>query len=371
MRIAFLSPFFPLKGGIARFSGLLAHAFCEQGYDVVPFAFKALYPSFLTKSLTEDVVPEDGQLVLYNPFSWFGTIRRLRSLKPDIVLVSYWTGLLAPLCFVLRRLTGIKMVVLLHNLSSHESFFFEPLMQRLLKVSADGFLTLSGTVSKEVSVAMPRIPLLSLFHPVYEPEEKLPSMLEARRELKLNPHSPVLLFFGYVRRYKGLDTMLRAMPSILQREPALKLVIAGYFYENQGSYRRLIGQLGIGENVDIYPGYVSEERSALFFAAADAVVLPYRSATQSGVVHLAYGYGLPVIVTPVGALPEMVRSGQTGWVAGDSSSEGFASAVKEFLDNRQKLVSMRQAIEAFRRECSWEAFVASTGSFFEAITIRR
>ena len=371
MRIAFISPFFPLKGGIARFSGLLANALRDQrGDEVVPIAFRALFPDFIAKG-AEAPLPEEFRLKLFDPFSWPETIQRLRSLKPDILLVSYWTGFLAPLFFVVRRLTRIKMVVLLHNLSSHESFFFESFLQRLLAASVDGVLTLSCAVSQEVKAAMPDIPQLTLFHPIYEPEGSLPSVVDARHELHLDSSAPVLLFFGYVRHYKGLDIMLRAMPAILLREPSLRLVVAGHFYEDVSFYRRLVDHFGLGGNVDLYPGYVSTERSALYFAAADAAVLPYRSATQSGVVQLAYGHGRPVIVTPVGALPEMVRPGETGWVAGDASPEGLADAVGEFLDSRERLASMRPAIEAFRRDYSWEAFAVSAGKFLETIAAGR
>ncbi|MFZ4526030.1 MAG: glycosyltransferase family 4 protein [Chlorobium sp.] len=359
-----------MKGGIARFSGLLLAALRKGGDDVVPLAFRALFPAFIAKG-TSAPLPEEFRLVLFNPFSWPEAIRRISLLKPDIVLVAYWTGFLAPLCFVVRRFTGIRMVVLLHNLSSHESFFFEPFLQRLLAASADGVLTLSGAVSEQVHAAFPSLPLCTLFHPVYDPEGSQPLVVDARHELHLDSSSPVLLFFGYVRSYKGLETMLRAMPAILLREPSLRLVVAGHFYEDVSLYRQLVDQLGISGSVDLYPGYVSAERSALYFAAADAVVLPYRNATQSGVVQLAYGYGLPVIVTPVGALPEMVCPGKTGWVARDSSPEGFAKAVGEFLDARERLPLMRPAIEAFRREYSWEAFAASAGSFLDTIAAGR
>ena len=379
MQIAFISPFSPLKGGIARFSGVLRDALQSRGYALTPFAFRALYPDFLVKGGVEGsgvldiALFGEARLVLFNPFTWFGVVRRLRSLKPELLLVAYWSGFLAPLYFVIRRLTGIRMVVLLHNLSSHESFFFEPLMQRLLAASADGVVTLSGTVSQEVRAAMPDIPLLQLFHPLYEPDCKSFSAVDARSALNLDIHSPVLLFFGYVRRYKGLDTMLRAMPAMLQREPALRLVVAGHFHERAASYRALIAQLGIEGSVDLYAGYVSPERTALFFAAADAVVLPYRSATQSGVVQFAYGHGLPVIVTPAGALPEMVRHGKTGWVARDCSSDGLAGAVGEFLECLEKLEleAMRPAIEAFSRDFSWDSFADAAGGFLESIAAKR
>ena len=371
LRIAFVTPLSPLKGGIARFSGLLMDALRARGYDVLAVAFRALYPDFLTKGATEEpsaatVKSSESRLVLFNPFTWPDTIRQLIALKPDILLVAYWTGFLAPLYYVLRRFTGIKTVVLLHNLSSHDSFFFEPLMQRLLAASSDGFLTLSGVVLRQVRAAMPKIPSLQLFHPFYEPEVEMPSASVARSALKLDSDVPVVLFYGYVRHYKGLDIMLRAMPAILRQEPSLRLVVAGQFHQSPDRYRKLIGQLGIGANVDLYPGYVSRDRSALFFAAADAVVVPYRSATQSGVVQLAYGHGLPVIVTPVGALAEMVRHAETGWIARDASPEGFAAAVGEFLDSGDKLPAMQSAIASFCRELSWEAFAAAAGPFLEA-----
>lgn len=377
MRIAFISPFFPLKGGIARFSGLLRDALCSRGYDVVPVVIRAFYPDFLLKGSAGGVKtslphPDAASgMVLFNPVSWIRTIRRINSLKPDILLAAYWTGVLAPFYYVLHRLTGIRTVMLLHNLSSHESFFFEPLMQRLLAASSDGFITLSAAVSRQASEVMPDIPQLELFHPVYEPEEERRSGAEARRELNLDAHAPVLLFFGYVRTYKGLDIMLRAMPEILKRESRLRLVVAGQFLEDPAKFRRLIRKLGISGSVDLYPGYVSAGRSELFFAAADAVVLPYRSATQSGVVQLAYGHGLPVIATPAGALPEMVLHGRTGWIARDFSPEGFAAAAGEFLDGREEnMPDMRREIEAFRREFSWEAFAAAAGRFLEAEALR-
>ena len=372
LRIAFITPFFPLKGGIARFSGQLRDALRERGYDVIPIAFKALYPEFLSKGAVVDVdagntfFSEEVHLVLYNPFSWFGTIRSIRVLKPDILLAAYWTGLLAPFYYVLRRLTGIRIVVLLHNLSSHESLFIDPLMRRLLAVFADGVVTLSKAVSEEARAAMPNIPLLPLFHPIYEPEGDACSKQDARRVLHLAEDAPVLLFFGYVRRYKGLDMLLHAMPEILKKNPALKLVIAGQFFQSPEIYRAMIEQLGIDGSVDLYPGYVSRERTALLFAAADAVVLPYRTATQSGVLQLAYGHGLPVIVTPAGALPEMVRQGESGWVARDCSPEGIAEAVGEFLARSKHLTSVGSAIELLCKDFSWDAFAAATGTFLEA-----
>lgn len=372
LRIAFITPFSPLKGGISRFSGLLREALSAIGYDVISVGYRALYPAFLFKRAAEAAEApapssslSDARLTLYNPFTWLATIHRLRRLKPDLLLVAYWSGFLAPLCYLLRHLTGIRVVVLLHNFTSHESFFIEPFMQRLLAASSDAFLTLSSAVSRELLAVVPGARVLQLFHPLYLPETAMPTRAEARSALKLEEAAPVLLFFGYVRHYKGLDLLLRALPEVLQREPSLKLVVAGEFFEDPEHYRSLIRELGLAESVDLYPGYVSRERSALLFAAAECVVLPYRSATQSGVVQQAYGCGIPVIVTPVGALPEVVRHGITGWIARESSAAGLAGAIGEFLDSRRELPAIHAAVEEYCREFSWEAFATGAGRFLE------
>ncbi|NTV99388.1 MAG: glycosyltransferase [Chlorobiaceae bacterium] len=372
LRIAFLSPFHPLKGGIAKFSDLLLPALVRRGYDLIPIPFKALYPGFLERSTppssgSSSVAGPENGIVLYNPFSWFGTLRLIRSKQPDILLMAYWTGFLAPLYFMLHALTRRKCVILLHNYSSHESWFFEPFMRRLIARFPDAFITLSGPVAREVEMAVPDKPVLRLFHPVYEPAGDTISRGDARKELGIASDASVLLFFGYVRRYKGLDILLDAMPSILEKDPSLRLVVAGQFFDDPAPYREMIERPGISGNVILHEGYVPGEKTGLYFAAADAVVLPYRSATQSGVVQLACGYGVPVITTPVGALPDMVLHGRTGWIARDSSPEGVASAVGEFLSDRRGPEAMKKEIEAFSRGFSWDTFARTAGEFLETI----
>lgn len=377
LRIAFLSPFPPLKGGIAKFSDLLVSVLRKRGYDVIPVPFKALYPGFLEKKFPGPPEafqrcrkPESG-IVLYNPLTWIGAARLLKSMKPDILLMAYWTGFLAPLYFFLHFLTGKKCVLLMHNFSSHESWFFEPFMQKLAVRFPEAFITLSCTVTRDVEAVQPDQPVLQLFHPVYEPEGDVFSCSDARRELGIDVSAPVLLFFGYVRKYKGLDILLEAMPSIIAKKPDLRLVVAGRFFEDPAPYRELIVRLGISGNVILHEGYVPPEKTGFYFAASDALVLPYRSATQSGVVQLACGYRLPVIATPVGGLPGMVRHGRTGWLAADCSPGGISAAVDEFLANRGRLGEIRREIETFSRGFSWDAFATAAGDFLEEQSLRR
>lgn len=378
MRIAFISPFSPLKGGIARFSDQLTAVLRQQGHAVQPFGFRKLFPSFMVRGnasfvVTTPALPSAGEhpfLILYNPFSWFGLIRRLKKVRPEIVLVAYWTGFLAPLLFLLRIFSPIPVVVLLHNASSHEPFLLDPFFRRLLLFSADGFLTLSASVSRELLAGPGSLkPRTELFHPVYTVSGRM-ERAASRRKLGLDDTAPVLLFFGYVRHYKGLDLLLQAMPVVIAGYPSVRLLVAGQFYEPERRYRALIAKLGIGAHVDLRPGYVGEEDAAVLFGAADAVVLPYRSASQSGVAQLAYGYGLPVIVTPVGSLADQVEHGRTGWVASGASVTGVSDAIRSFFACPRRAAMSRYIGERYGATQSWEELAAGVGLFLESFVQR-
>lgn len=234
-------------------------------------------------------------------------------------------------------------------------------MRRILKRSADRVITLSPTVDRDVAAYLPSMPRLLLSHPDYLPAAELPPPEEARRALGLKPDGHLLLFFGYVRRYKGLDLLLESL-ALLHACTDLHLVVAGEFYEPLEPYRAMVSRLGIEDRVTLHPGYVQPERSVLYFAAADALVLPYRSATQSGVAGLARGCGLPLIVTPAGSLPEAVPPGSGGVVADECSAAGIARAIKAFLD----APGGGQRILAGSWTISWAEFADAVAVFLRA-----
>ena len=375
MRIALISPFPPLKGGIARFSSQLMPALEEAGCEVLPVPFRKLYPRWILKGRpAADPGQPDGQpspfrLDLMNPLSWLATARDLRHRQPDLLLVAYWTGLLAPFCKVLRVVTGKRVVVLLHNFASHEKLPAERLLQRLLLSSADGFITLSESVRQSVAASGTSKPVKSLFHPVYESRGPLPSKHEAREGLGLPMDAKVLLFFGYVRRYKGLDVLLEAMAVARRKDPALRLLVAGEFISEAGRFRADLDRLGLAGSVDLLPGYVPADRIAPLFAAADAVVLPYRSATQSGVVPLAFGLGVPVIACDAGALSTQVAHGRNGWIVGRPGPEALAEGILEFFRCREGM-PLQEGLEEARRATSWQAFASEVSSFLESVRRR-
>jgi glycosyltransferase involved in cell wall biosynthesis len=370
LRIALLSPFPPLKGGIARFSEELRQAFEAAGCEVLPVTFRRLYPRWLTKgrpATDAGVMPLPDislSLDLMNPLSWLSAASRLREFKPDVLLVAYWSGILAPLTALMRRASGLKTVVLLHNFTSHESIPGEPILKRLLVSSSDGFITLSRAVESELWAFAPVARTLCLFHPVYERQSVPPSKADARRAINLPDTAKVLLFFGYVREYKGVDTLLEAMAAVARRDDSVRLVIAGEFILDPSRFRDYAERLGIAGKVDFRVGYVPAGEVATLMAAADAVVLPYRSATQSGIVSLALGHGVPVIACNAGGLGDQVEHGRTGWLVREEGSEALAAGILDFFNEREHLPLEAGIADACRRS-SWREFASQAAAFLE------
>ncbi|HWR01359.1 MAG TPA: glycosyltransferase [Chlorobaculum sp.] len=370
LRIALISPFPPLKGGIAQFSSRLKKAFEDAGCEVIQVPFRKLYPRWLLKgrqasepgTVLSSILPFSIDLV--NPVSWLVMARNIRRINPDVLLVACWSGVLAPLCVLMRLVTGVKTVILLHNFTSHESVPGEALLQRMLTTSADGFILLSRSVETELKAFSPGASALTLFHPVYEIQGALPSKPEARGSLGLPVGAKVLLFFGYVREYKGLDRLLEAMALVLRQEPSARLVVAGEFVIDSTLFKSHADRLGIAPNVEFLEGYVPADRVGTLMAAADAVVLPYRSATQSGIVPLAFGCGVPVIACDAGALAEQVEHGRTGWIVEGRGADALAEGILEFFHRKEEIPFERE-IEAACRKMSWGVFASEAARFLE------
>jgi len=375
LRIALLSPFPPLKGGIARFSDELRRAFEAAGCEVVPLPFRRLYPRWLiqgrpaTELDAQAVESTPLSLDLANPLTWLLSARRLRASRPDVLLIAYWSGIFAPLCAMMRRASGLPTVALLHNFTSHESIPGESMLKRLLISSSDGFITLSRTVESELRAFAPSSRTLRLFHPLYERQSDAPCKSDARRKLALPDSAKVLLFFGYVREYKGLDTLLEAMAVVVHHDPSARLVVAGEFILDSSGFRDHARRLGIGGAVDFREGYVPAGEVAALMAAADAVVLPYRSASQSGIVPLALGHGALVIAFDTGDLGAQVEHKRTGWLVREESAEALADGILDFFRERERL-PLEAGIAEFRRRNSWGEFASQAAEFLERCSRR-
>ena len=345
-RIAVVGPMHPYRGGIAHFTEMTVEALVERGHEVRPVSFSRQYPELLFPGKTQyepdDDVPPVVQgaprlLDTLNPLSWGRTALRLREQAPDAVLFQYWMPFFAPAYGTVARLlrwTGIPSYAVVHNALPHERHVGDAWLSRFFLRACEGHVVMSDAVAADLRpLRRPDAALQQIEHPVYERFGDPVPRAEARAALDLPTEAPVLLFFGFVREYKGLHVLLEALPDVLDALPALHLVVAGEPYDNPERYRRLIRDNDLGGRVHWHDEYVPSERVPTYFGAADLVVQPYVSATQSGVAQIATHFETPMIVTDVGGLAESVPHEEVGFVVPPEDPGALAGAVARFFQD--------------------------------------
>jgi glycosyltransferase involved in cell wall biosynthesis len=363
MRIALLGPLHPWRGGIAQYLGLLGDALLDRA-EVRGLTFTRQYPELLFPGRSQldahapaPRFPVDRVLDSIHPLSWRRAARRLESFRPGLVVVKWWLPFFGPAfsrtVAPLRR-RGTRVALVCDNLVPHERRPGDGLLTRMMLSQSDGYLVMSDGVERDLDRLKPGAPRRRVLHPLYAQFDRGRWTREsARRHLGLE--GEVAVFFGYVRRYKGLDVLLKAWPRVVARRP-VTLVVAGEFYEDAAPYRALAAAAAAGRDrrVRFLDHYLPDGDVEALFKAADVVVLPYRSATQSGVTHVAYALGLPVIITDVGGLGETVRHGETGLVVPPEDPAALGEAVVRFFaeDLGPRL---RASVAALRGAHSWEA----------------
>ena len=362
MRIAILSCFYPFRGGISQFNASLLGELGKT-HTVRAFNFTRQYPQFLFPGKTQYVTPDDeavpvestALLDTANPFTWRKTARAIREWEPDIVLMSYWMSWFAPsLGFVARRLRKYCPVVsILHNVIPHEPRFFDKPFTKYFLSGCSGHVVLSEEVGRDLRKLSPKASMTELFHPIYDHfGEKLPRA-EALRKLGLPEDRKTLLFFGLIREYKGLDILLEAFGKL---GDGYQLVVAGEPYGSFDKYRQIIDRSPAKDRISLHLDYIRDSEVKDYFSAADVTVLPYRSATQSGISAISYHFEVPMIVTDVGGLKETVEGTGTGLVAERPNPECILQKINEFFSNpdivRQCLISIRGE----KARLSWHNF---------------
>lgn len=365
--IVLVGPVHPLRGGIAQFNAQLYHQLRAK-HAVQIISFSRQYPRWLFPGRTQfdesRMAPFGGVPALplidsIAPWSWWRTAAYLANLRPRVVVFMHWMPFFAPAYgTIARRLKArddTRIVFLCHNLYPHEPSPVDRLLTRYALRAVDGIIVLSESVAREAREFAPHAKIRRVAHPIPNIFPPLPTAAEARKTLGIAQDELVLLFFGYVRAYKGLQVLLRAMPLILKQRKC-RLLIAGEFYEPRSQYDRLLSALNIAQAVTIVDQYLPNEEVPSVFAAADLCVLPYVSATQSGVAKVAYGFDKPVIITNVGGLAEEVIDGQTGYIVPPQNPEALAAAVDRFCREREHH-DFAAAIAQFRRRYSWEPLV--------------
>jgi glycosyltransferase involved in cell wall biosynthesis len=376
MSIAYLSTFHPHRGGIAQFNAALYRALQARN-DVEAFNFSRQYPGALFPGTSQyvnagdraDPVGNRRTLDSINPLSWSRTAREIRTMGPDLLLMSYWMPFFAPsMGSVARRLKSSTTVVsILHNVVPHEPKFFDrPLIRYFLRQNHGLVVMNSASEADLLSIAGPAVRYLKVPHPVYVHFGDSMDKSAARERLGIPADKRVVLFFGLIRPYKGVDLLIRAMDRLDER---YALVIAGEAYGGSGAYRSLIAQSRLAGNILFHDAYIPDDRVAEYFSAADVCVLPYKSATQSGITSVAYHFDLPVIATDVGGLGEDVGGRDTGVVVGSPDPEALAAGIRKFFDEGMRAECVRN-IARVKDEESWSRFAEKLTAFADTLRER-
>ena len=360
VRIALVGPVHPWRGGIAQYLGMLGEALSARA-EVRAVTFTRQYPEWLFpgKSQRDESAPRPRFPVTpaidtIDPFSWRRAARELESFAPGLVLLKWWLPYFGPAFAAsvgpLRR-HGTRVGLVCDNLVPHERRIGDAFFTRLMLRNSDGYLVMSESVERDLDRLKPGAPRRRVPHPLYAQFDRGRWTRESARA-RLGLEGEVAVFFGYVRRYKGLDTLLEAWPKVRARRP-VTLVAAGEFYEDPAPYRALAAAAGGAPGVRLLEGYLADDEVEALFKAADVVVLPYRSATQSGVTHVAYALGVPVIITDVGGLGETVEAERTGLVVPPGDPGALADQVVRFFAEGLG-PQLRAGVEAIRAAHGWD-----------------
>ena len=366
MNILIVGTAFPLRGGIAHYNALLAQALARR-HTVDTITFKRQYPSLLfpgsSQVETGSDIPADPapQLIdSINPWNWLSVGRLIRSRAPDLIIMKYWLPFFGP-CFgtlarQAKRGTGTRVLYICDNVIPHEHRPGDAALTRYAFRAADCFIVQSDAVEQDLLRFRPDARYRKVPHPVYSLFGTPLDRNEARRILGIQEEK-VLLFFGYVRAYKGLGVLLDAFRIVRERHAA-RLLVVGEFYEGEEKYREQIRSLGIGDAVTIHADYVPNDRVGLWFSAADAAVLPYLSATQSGIVQIAYNFDTPVIATAVGGLTEVVKERTTGLLVPPGNPQALAAAIDTFYQEGNA-AAYSNAVREEKKHYTWDALVSA------------
>jgi glycosyltransferase involved in cell wall biosynthesis len=346
-KIVIIGPAYPYRGGMATFNERMAREFQQQGHHVTTYTFTLQYPAlfFPGKSQFSDESPPKDLSILrkinsINPFNWWKTGRELYELKPDIIIVRYWLPVMGPsLGTILKKVKKNKhtrVIAITDNIVPHEKRPGDKPFTKYFLSACDAFVTMSDKVMQDLRQFETRKPAINVTHPLYDNFGEPVDKKKAKQRIGIDTNDAVLLFFGFIRNYKGLDILLESIAILKKRnwQPATsswKLLIGGEFYEDEQKYNRLIEELDIRDKLVLKTDFIPNSEVKYYFSAADVVIQPYRNATQSGVTPLAYHFDKPMIVSNVGALPDYVPHEKAGLVT-EPNSESLANTIERYFD---------------------------------------
>lgn len=347
MKVAILGTAYPFRGGLAAYNERMAKEMLAQGDQVKIYTFSLQYPAFLfpgTSQYSSLPAPKDLDIEVcvnsINPFNWIKTGLKIRKWKPDILIVKFWLPFMAPclgtICKIVRTNKHTKVIAVLDNIIPHEHRIGDKLFTQYFVNSVDGFIAMSNSVYNDINYFDNKKQRLLYPHPLYDNYGSTIDKSEAKKQLGLDIHTNYLLFFGLIRDYKGLDILLKAFALLKNKLSNTKLIIAGDYYANKEEYEQLFDTLKIKHDLELHTQFIPDDEVNKFFCAADVVVQPYKTATQSGVTQICYHFNKPMIVTNVGGLPEIVPHNKVGLVV-EPNEIAVADAILQFYQEAKEI----------------------------------
>lgn len=372
MRFVIVGTAYPLRGGIAQYVALLYRALVARGHEVKIVTFSRQYPKILFPGKTQDeqggpgIAVEAEQIIdSINPLSWRKAGKLIADFEPDAVIFKFWLPFFAPAYGVISRTAKkilrkkgkqTKIIFIADNAIPHEKRPGDRAFTNFAFKVVDHFIVQSSAVERDLKSLKSNAAYTRLEHPVFEAFGAPIPRNDARTKLGLVESDEVLLYFGFIRKYKGIDIAIKAVAQIAAKRPNLVLLVAGESYSGEEDYKALANELGVlGTHVRFFDQYISNDDVPIYFCAANAALLPYRNATQSGVVQIAYNYNLPVIATNVGGLPEIVIDGKSGLIAPEATPESVAISIQQFFEDSLE-AKLREGINDEKPKYLWSTF---------------
>jgi len=364
-KIVIIGTAYPLRGGgIATFNERLAREFTTQGFDTTIYTFSLQYPKILfpgTTQYSSEQAPADLKIKVcinsINPFNWIKIGNDLRKVQPDVIVVRYWLPFMGP-CFgtilrLVKKNKHTKVVCIADNVIPHEKRAGDAVFTSYFVKPVDSFITMSKKVLNDLQKFVKDKPVQFIPHPLYDNFGLKLSKEDAREKLRIGLNEKIILFFGFIRKYKGLDILLKSMKILKDKNQRIKLVIAGEFYDDKNIYNDLINKLELKDELILHTHFISDSDVKYYLCAADCVVQPYRQATQSGVTPLAYHFEVPMIVTNVGGLADMVPE-RVGLVA-EPNENDIAQKIIDFYELGENY--FLQHLREEKKKYSWSKMV--------------
>lgn len=366
MKIVILGTAHPYRGGLAAMNERLARELRNQGHEVVIYNFTLQYPGFLfpgKTQYTDEKAPEGLNIIRrvnsVNPWNWWRVGRELKRLRPDLMIVKYWIPFMGPalgsIARLVRRNHHTRVICIADNMIPHEKRIGDRIFTKYFTGGVDGYIAMSHEVFDDIGKLVKAPNRRFTPHPVYDHYGEIISRGQALQDLGLDPHFRYLLFFGFIRDYKGLDLLLEAMADPRLEKSDIRLIVGGEFYANGQVYEDQIRRLNLADCVIMHTDYIPNDRINRYFCAADLIVQPYKTATQSGVTQIGYHFNKAMLVTNVGGLGEIIADGRSGYVVPPDAAS-IAEAISDFYKQRRQS-AFEQETERLKQQFSWGKMV--------------